>query len=76
LKFSFLHPDWVAQNSTKTTHKITHQELFSSGFESGPKHHLPKIEMVMQHRQISFFKQIKPYGAFFVSGAKPPLPVE
>jgi hypothetical protein len=26
--------------------------------------------MVMQHRLTSFFKQIKPLGAFFVSGAK------
>ena len=43
------HPDWAAQNSTKITHGITHQELFPSGVKSGPGHHLPKIEVVMQH---------------------------
>jgi hypothetical protein len=50
LKFDLLQTTCEAQNFAKTTHKITHQELFPSGVESGPGHHLPKIEVVMQHR--------------------------
>jgi hypothetical protein len=65
LKFDLLQTTCEAQNFAKTTHKITHQELFPSGVESGPGHHLPKIEMVMQHRQVSFFQSNQAPRGFF-----------
>jgi hypothetical protein len=74
LKFDLLQTTCEAQNFAKTTHKITHQEVFPSGVESGPGHHLPKIEVVMQHRQVSFFQTNQALRGFFVSGAKPPYP--
>jgi hypothetical protein len=58
LKFGFLQTDWEAQNFAKTTHKITHQELFPAGVESGPGHHIPK--------------HTKPFGAFCVFSCESP----
>jgi len=47
--------------------KSTHQELFPSGVESGPGHHLPKAEVVAQHcRTLVFFTNQALRGFFCV----------
>jgi hypothetical protein len=70
LKFDLLQTTCEAKNSTKTTHEITHEELFPSGVESGPGHHLPKIEVVMQHRRTPFFFANQALRGFFCALCK------
>jgi hypothetical protein len=76
LKFDLLQTTCEAQNFAKTTHKITHQELFPSGIESGPGHHLPKIEMVMQHRRTYFLHTNQALRGFFCFWRKTASPFQ
>jgi hypothetical protein len=65
LKFDLLQTTCEAQNFAKTTHKITHQELFPSGVESGPGHHLLKTEKYTEPRRTPFFLTNQALRGFF-----------